>query len=328
MKMISPNFEIMMLTSDKTAIASPLNPMVHIEKVGRICYKSEDMITAQSAPKFVKMLYDNNHMAMLEHYRFIMEVNPIVYEALLKIRPKYITMTRFGRCVISFSARGLVEIMDHIVPDDTLTLPLEAIEGIREELIMHCIREYQCPELFGKPADWVYPLSTGADFLSQADLTRNEYIDHGWMSVLFTVDRGISHEIVRHRDASFAQESTRYCNYSRSKFGREIVVVDTESIPIKSEAYKIWKNQCKSAEDTYIELIEGGSSAQEARSVLPTCLKTSIVMTANTKEWLHFFDLRALGKTGKPHPMMQNIAMKLYKTYCSYRAGEAVTRGR
>lgn len=142
-------------------------------------------------------------------------------------------------------------------------------------------------------------------------------IEHGSVSVLFTVDRGISHELVRHRVASFAQESTRYCNYSQGKFGGELVFIrpfffTTEGNPMQ---YGTWATEMASAEHTYLELLKNGATPQEARSVLPNSLKTEVVMTANYREWRHFFELRALGVTGQPHPQMKQIALPLLKEF-------------
>lgn len=142
-------------------------------------------------------------------------------------------------------------------------------------------------------------------------------IEHGSVSVLFTVDRGVSHELVRHRMASFAQESTRYCNYAQGKFGGELTFIrpfffTVEDDPMK---YGTWATEMSSAEHTYLELLKNGASPQEARSVLPNSLKTEIIMTANYREWRHFFELRALGTTGQPHPQMKQVAVPLLREF-------------
>lgn len=136
-------------------------------------------------------------------------------------------------------------------------------------------------------------------------------LEHFSFSVLFTVDRGISHEIVRHRMASFAQESTRYCNYSKDKFGNEITVIKPCDFMFTTDSYIKWVQSCEAAESAYIYLINNGEPAQDARAVLPNSLKTEIVMTANIREWRHFFKLRASGTTGKPHPQMLEVTVPL-----------------
>ena len=136
-------------------------------------------------------------------------------------------------------------------------------------------------------------------------------LEHASVTVKFVVDRGISHELVRHRLASFAQESTRYCNYSKDDFGSEITFIIPEYLEYKSEDWNIWKESMKQAEDAYFKMLDFGLSPQQARAVLPNSLKTEVVMTANLREWRHFFKLRALGTTGKPHPQMLEVAVPL-----------------
>lgn len=137
-------------------------------------------------------------------------------------------------------------------------------------------------------------------------------LEHFSFSVKFIVDRGVSHELVRHRVASFAQESTRYCNYGHEG---EITVIEPfylrDCIREKPWMYNNWTDACATAEAMYILLIEYGATPQEARAVLPNSLKTEVVMTANLREWRHFFKLRAIGVTGKPHPQMAEVTLPL-----------------
>lgn len=151
-------------------------------------------------------------------------------------------------------------------------------------------------------------------------LIRSEHfamLEHYGITVKFVTDRGISHEIVRHRLASFAQESTRYCNYIKDKFGNEISVIKPQELVKGSFEYIVWKKQCEQAEKAYFKLIDNGVKPETARSVLPTSLKTTIVMTANVREWRHFLNLRAIGTTGKPHPDMQELAIDLLNQFKS-----------
>lgn len=143
-------------------------------------------------------------------------------------------------------------------------------------------------------------------------------LEHFSFSVKFICDRGVSHEIVRHRVASFAQESTRYCNYGSK--GGEITVIEpcylkADGVNLTTdswaERYGAWVNACEEAEKSYLRMIADGATPQEARAVLPTSLKTEVVMTANLREWRHFFSLRACGSTGKPHPQMLEVAVPL-----------------
>lgn len=131
-------------------------------------------------------------------------------------------------------------------------------------------------------------------------------IEHFSFSVRFICDRGVSHEIVRHRLASYSQESTRYCNYSADKFGGEITVIEPPDITLEQAI--AWHGAMQQAECSYFDMITHGATPQIARSVLPNSLKTEIVMTANLREWRHFFMLR----TDKAaHPQMRELAVPL-----------------
>lgn len=136
-------------------------------------------------------------------------------------------------------------------------------------------------------------------------------LEHMNLSVCFVCDRGVSHELVRHRLASFAQESTRYCNYSQDKFGSELTFIKPCFWLEDSGEYQTWISNCQLAEKYYMGLIAGRATPQEARALLPNSLKTEVVMTANYREWRHFLKLRAAGTTGKPHPQMLEIAIPL-----------------
>lgn len=137
-------------------------------------------------------------------------------------------------------------------------------------------------------------------------------IEHEKVTVRVICDRGVSHEIVRHRIASYSQESTRYCNYSKDKFGSEITVIEPffwrTGGNKNKEKYAVWKKCMEDAERAYFKLLELGASPQEARSVLPNSLKTEIVITMNLREWRHFFKLRT---SSAAHPQMREIARPL-----------------
>lgn len=135
-------------------------------------------------------------------------------------------------------------------------------------------------------------------------------LEHFNITAKFICDRGVSHEIVRHRLASYCQESTRYCNYSKDGFGGEITVIRPNFLVEGSEGWQYWKEACQTAERRYFELLNWGCSPQEARAVLPNSLKTEVVMTANLREWRHFFKLRTASAA---HPQMQEVAKMLLK---------------
>lgn len=143
---------------------------------------------------------------------------------------------------------------------------------------------------------------------SKLKLGHESIIEHEKITVMFIIDRGISHEIVRHRIAAYSQESTRYCRYNQDKFGNEIMVIEPYFFNDDPEAYSYWYESCLVAEKNYMALLEKGRSAQEARSLLPTCLKTEIVVTYNMREWRHFFQLRCAAAA---HPQMRQAAIPL-----------------
>lgn len=136
-------------------------------------------------------------------------------------------------------------------------------------------------------------------------------LEHESLTIKFVVDRGVSHEIVRHRLASFAQESTRYCNYAKDDFGNEITVIEPFFLKEGTDGYAYWQKCCEYAEWSYFKMLDWGNTPQEARAVLPNSLKTELVMTANLREWRHFFKLRAANKTGKAHPQMLEVTRPL-----------------
>ena len=135
-------------------------------------------------------------------------------------------------------------------------------------------------------------------------------LEHASMTVRFITDRGVTHELVRHRLCAFSQESTRYCNYSKEKFGREITVIRPPFFSKWSAADYAWSHSCETAEAIYFQLIDGGAKPQEARSGLPNSLKTEIVVTANLREWRHIFTLRTASAA---HPQMRQIMIPLLK---------------
>ncbi len=137
-------------------------------------------------------------------------------------------------------------------------------------------------------------------------------IEHGKVSVLVICDRGVSHEIVRHRIASYSQESTRYCNYSQDKFGNELTFIRPCFWTEDSPAFGIWKASMEAAERDYFRLLELGAQPQEARSILPNSLKTEIVVTMNLREWRHFFRLRTAPAA---HPQMRQTASALLRDF-------------
>lgn len=139
-------------------------------------------------------------------------------------------------------------------------------------------------------------------------------LEHEKVTVRVVCDRGVSHEIVRHRIASYSQESTRYCNYSKDKFGNEITVIEPIFFVAEESSSKldVWLEAMIDIEKYYFKLIDLGATPQEARTVLPNSLKTEIVMTMNLREWRHFFKLRT---SEAAHPQMLEIARPMLEEF-------------
>lgn len=139
-------------------------------------------------------------------------------------------------------------------------------------------------------------------------------LEHASISVRIVCDRGVTHELVRHRLCSFSQESTRYANYSKDKFGSEITVIRPCFWEPGSREYGQWETAMEQAEKAYLELLSTGAKAQEARSVLPNSLKADIIMTANIREWRHIFKLRC---SKASHPQMRQIMIPMLMAFNS-----------
>ena len=179
-----------------------------------------------------------------------------------------------------------------------------------EEILKHIER---CARVCYKSEDRI---TDGSAEKMVAALIRSGHeamLEHYSFTVKFICDRGIANELVRHRIASFAQESSRYCCYAKDKFGKELTFINPCFWEPDSDNYARWFHEMDEAEKTYLAMIESGATPEQARDILPMSIKTEIVMTANLREWRHFFKLRAEGVTGKPHPQMLEITIPLLK---------------
>lgn len=211
----------------------------------------------------------------------------------------------------------------HIEPDSELSI-MYAREDIYTQVVRAARTCYQS-EWNGKEPETT---EDKGDFIRRL-IQRKHFamLDHASVQVLFTIDRGITHEVVRHRMAAFAQESTRYCNYSLGKFDHNVTYIDArdafaldpkmKNLP-KSTIYLIeseWEAACFDAESHYLRMIELGASPQMARSVLNNSTKSQLVMTADLTEWRHFFSLRAADETGGAHPQMKQVTKPLLRRF-------------
>ena len=250
----------------------------HIEKCGRTCYKSEDKITEDSAMKFFKGLVNRKHYAMLEH-------GTVYFRFPLHNDCKFCyEIDRVIKSKYSFFYLG----------EDSNCYVTTNMRVLLEEV----------------PNEYEALINTYA--LEEPDANHiRKY------TAKFIISRGIANEFVRHRVFSFAQESTRYCNYMKDKFGGELTFIRPEWLKgdgIDKEAEEVWISSMVWAEKDYLDLVKLGVKPQNARGVLPLDLKTELIMTGTLDQWEDFFDLRMREITGPVHPDAKAIATEWYNT--------------
>lgn len=262
-----------------------------IELAGRTCYKSEDKITPDSAKAFVERMINSGHGAMLEHGTVYLGM-PI--ETIIPIEAngwgKY-EPNKYSKGGVVCSINGDKRVAV------TTNLRVLVENGWLDDL------QYIC-----EPTEF----------------------HEKRICVKFVCDRGVSHEFVRHRVFSFAQESTRYCNYSKDKFGNELTFIQPcylneaelaqygpyHLVSRNKSPESIFICSLNNAEKDYLTLIESGWKAQEARAVLPNALKTELVMTGFAIDWSHFFELRCAANA---HPQARELAIPLYDEFINQK---------
>lgn len=312
MKIIKPSVEIM-----RTGLETDFcTPEQFIEKVGRTCYKSEDKITDDSAAKFVSNLIKRGHEAMIEHWNIIFKTDEEHYGQFLY---NWETLLHSDALHIGESLRPYLRFTDHLDGDGNVRCIISGNMRAWRDYVKACVSAFgfaprylhgviRCyPLFFPEYQDYV-PTNLVSDILIPIyvnELTESERWAHQDVTIKFVCDRGVSHEIVRHRVASFAQESTRYCNYGLDKFGSEITVIRPSWCTFGDDLYDDWCAGCYRSEADYFIMLANGASPQQARSVLPNSVKTEVVVTMNPAGWDHFFGLRC---DPAAHPDMQEVA--------------------
>lgn len=310
----------MKFISSEAKLIEENSPYKLVERIGRMCYKSEDKITEDSCYNFVKNLADRKHYAMLEHANLHFKVlaNDILPVEFANIPFAVVDVFNSGFDLQEYIVTVSMSHMYQYAPQLTGVYK----EDSTSELFFYMWKEFsndnaETPECY-EHCPWTVKYIEESDI---EDLTDNQAIidRHIFKSIKFTCDRGVSHELVRHRCA-VAQESTRYCNYTKDKFGNEIQF-------IWPAGYEDWPNNektclvdtCVYAEHTYnTMIIDFNMKPEQARAVLPNALKTEVVLTMSLKRWKHFFDIRLFDKTGKAHPDMKEVAGKAYEILKPY----------
>lgn len=269
MRLIKPQFEIWEQEPGIDGIYKA------IERAGRICYRSENKITEDSAKPFVDRMIKSGHGAMLEHGTVYLDAPNSAGDYNLV---PFFASNPYSRVVIRY--------LDDRVHNYVTTNFRVIVENFAEVYIPD-ILQYLC-----KPTEYHVKRVT----------------------VKFVCDRGVSHEFVRHRVFSFAQESTRYCNYSKDKFGNELTFIEPcwDWGSVTRDGFVAFQTALVEAENMYLYLLQNGWKPQQARAILPNSLKTELIMTGTIKQWEGFFKLR---DAKDAHPQARELAQPLHEEF-------------
>jgi len=272
-----------------------------IEYCGRVCYKSEDQITRESAIPFVRKMAEHGHNSVLEMGVVSLKITCADSD----------TINVFYRCQPKYFQTDIEE--------DNSILITGSVRAFREMYLFYpeCALAEACVEKLSRNHPYffetVIPESGIKKHeniivekvpLNEIDSLEPEMLGrHRYLAVKFIINRAITHEIVRHRPCSFLQESQRYCRYSDNKFGGEVTFIKPMFYEENTPEYAIWLKAMQDTEKMYLELLKT-SSPQAARTVLPNSCKTELIVYANLDEWRHIFKLRT---TKAAEPSMREV---------------------
>lgn len=285
----------------------------HIEKCGRVCYKSDDLITEKSAMPFVSRMIENKHYAMLEHGTIYLVIpscdngipNPLVSDYKLNTNNPSNWSVIYDKIKEKYEKNSYSKVTEYnnelyITTNFRVIIENKWLDDLLFMTYCHCQHDRR-------------------------------------ITVKFYIDRFTGEEFLRHRHFSFARESTRFCNYSKNKFDNGVTftyvpwcstddAVEPEHnieewgtiLPYNTNYWNAidwWLWSLSASETAYLNLIKQGWTAQQARVVLPCGISSPLVMTGFLSDWMHYFDLRYFGKTGKPHPQAYELAKALYEEF-------------
>ena len=307
----------MQLVNQKAEILERSESKINnIANIARICYKSESKADDESNKRLIENLIKNKHFAMLEHEDYILYFNNIGkyndYCRYVSVIEKYfgvkLHLIICGNNIISGNIRAWRKFYKYIKMlyqnnqmGDIKYIPVPLI--FDDNIFFN--------DILNNDGHFAFNINNTIRILKSEELT-NKYdcLAHYRVSVKFVTDRGISHEIVRHRNFSFAQESTRYVNYNK----KGIEFIDyAEYNKLNNPMLNLLVGiNNEATTDMYNGIINNGYEPQLARAVLPHNLKTEIIVTGNLREWCHFFNLRYFERTGKAHPMIKELAEQIY----------------
>ncbi len=299
MKIIDPTFEI----QDRLDRASLV---IRLEECGRICYKSEELITEESALPFVSKIAAHGHNSVLEMAAVTLKVGADAgaIAELYGCQPKFLFIDAHeDGILVTGSIRSFREIYLRCSEIKLVSAMVNYL-GSRH------------PYLF----EGVWNKDTAKETVSQVSVEKIELAEvdkmapsllhrHRFVGVKFFVNRAVTHEMVRHRPCSFLQESQRYCRYSQDKFDNQVTFIKPMFFKEESKEYGLWVKAMEETEELYLKLLET-STPQAARTVLPNSCKTEIIVYCNLEEWQHIFRLRT---TSAAEPSMREIMIPLHE---------------
>ncbi len=261
---------------------------VRIERCGRLCYKSEDMISEDSAPVFIRKILRHGHNSVAEMAVLTLKISLDDMgdaSGLYKVMPRYLHIDQaVDALLVSGSVRAFRELY-LFNPQVKIVRGMTAFLHERHPLFF----EDLVPEegVGAEPGIKVAKISLAEVEKFSPGLLAN----HRFIAVKFIVNRAVTHEMVRHRPCGFLQESQRYCRYSASKFGNQVTFIRPLFYNEDSAEYQLWRQAMADTEKIYLDLLET-STPQAARTVLPNSCKTELIVYANLKQWRHMFRLR------------------------------------
>ena len=277
--------------------------VIRLEACGRICYKSEEKITKDSAMPFVKKIAEHGHNSVMEMAVVTLGIQCSVeqFDELLALEPKYFFMDRLGdEFLITGSVRSFRELYGRA-----------AKTAVVEAMVAFQVNKH--PYLFegvwdGGSRQDISDIQVRKLAIAEVEKLPPELVaKHRFCGVMFTVNRAVTHEIVRHRPCSYLQESQRYCRYSQDKFGNQVTFVKPMFYDEGTEEYALWQQAMEDTEKIYLKLLES-STPQAARTVLPNSCKTEIIVYCNLEEWKHIFKLRT---SPAAEPSMREVMIPL-----------------
>ncbi|WP_136795855.1 FAD-dependent thymidylate synthase [Desulfosediminicola ganghwensis] len=297
MIIVEPSFEIQ-YDLDRQPIA------VRLETCGRICYKSEDKITEESAVPFVKKIAAHGHNSVLEMavatYNVVCHPDHVLeFHA---CQPKFFVTDRTDSgFIVTGSIRAFREMYGNYADNSVVSELVRDLAGRYQYLF----EGVYLPAESLPPHEEISITKLSLDEVE--DLPVNLLARHRFVGVKMITNRAVTHELVRHRPCSYLQESQRYCRYNQDKFGNQVTFIKPMFYEDGSPEYQLWKEAMEETEKLYLKLLEN-STPQAARTVLPNSCKTEIITYCNLEEWKHIFSLRT---SPAAEPSMREIMIPL-----------------